>query len=197
MRKIKQVIVGFAVATVTVLTGASMAHGAIIDDPAHSVAFEQLATDFVKVRNVPAEQYPQFIADNPEWIEEVGERLDAFLADLPEEERAGVLRQLMNRNPLQRAGSLSDYFHSHIYHVRGGWNTYSLDPVLSVRLWGPSMEAAWSALAAYYSPIANDNGSLWNQYKCHWDLVVEKVWDIERGRPLVSYPATLAALCNP
>lgn len=32
---------------------------------------------------------------------------------------------------------------------------------------------------------------------CATDLFVESDWDIERGRPNVSYATTLAKLCNP
>jgi len=196
MRKISKSIIALFVA-IFALSATTPAFASENQDAVSTASFDQLVVDFNRVRNVPSNQYSEFIAENGAWIDEVSVRLDEFLATVPEHERAEVMRTLMSRSPLQRAASLSDYFHSHVYHVRGGYNTYSLDPVLSVRLWGPSMEAAWKALAAYYSPIANDNGSLWNQYKCHWDLVFENIWDIERGRPLVSYAATLAALCNP
>ncbi|MFV0331340.1 MAG: DUF2599 domain-containing protein [Dysgonomonas sp.] len=32
---------------------------------------------------------------------------------------------------------------------------------------------------------------------CHFDAFIEADWDIEKGRPNVSYLDTLLALCNP
>lgn len=76
-----------------------------------------------------------------------------------------------------------------------------MDPKLSVRLLGSVMQAAWQELGNNYSGIRNDNGSLWNQYRCHWDYdafgIVAGIWDLEVGRPVIPYEDMFAARCNP
>lgn len=99
------------------------------------------------------------------------------------------------------SSNLDEYFTYVEYHKRGGYWTYSMDPKLSVRLLGSVMQAAWQELGNNYSGIRNDNGSLWNQYRCHWDYdafgIVAGIWDLEVGRPVIPYEDMFAARCNP
>lgn len=70
-------------------------------------------------------------------------------------------------------------------------------PKLSTRLLRPVCSNGWDALAAAYYGIRNDNGSLSDQYWCHFDAFIEAGWDIEEGCPNVGYIQTVLALCNP
>jgi len=56
-----------------------------------------------------------------------------------------------------------------------------MDPKVSTRLLRPYMDAGWSELAGIYYYIQNDDGSLWNQYLCHWDFFGGITWDIYRA----------------
>lgn len=164
--------------------------------------FEYLKGAIETIDAVPSEEINQYIEDNREWIDEIGVRLDAYLETIPEEQQHDTITRLLGGNPMARlSGNLDEYFNSVVYHYRGGYWTYSLDPKWSVRLWGPTMEAAWAELGNNYSGIRNDNGSLWNQYRCHWDYdvlgLIAGDWDLEVGRPLVPYSDMFAARCNP
>ena len=59
----------------------------------------------------------------------------------------------------------------------------------------------WAELEDHYYGIRNDNGSLWNQYRCHWDYdafgIVAGTWDLEVGRPVIDYSEMFGVLCNP
>jgi len=201
MRKMGQALAALVLAVTATISGATMAYASVDDDPTSSSSFEQLMLDFARVRSVPQDQYFQFKAENRDWIDEVGVRLDDFLSGIPEYEHDAIILTLMGGNRLQRRDSVDDYFHSHQYHYRNGYWTYSVDPKLGVRLWRPTMEAGWSALAGIYYGIANDNGSLWRQYLCHWDYdafgVIAGIWDLEVGRPIVSDWDMLVSMCNP
>lgn len=63
------------------------------------------------------------------------------------------------------------------------------------------MEAAWDELKRVYVAIRQDNGSMWNQYECHWDYdvfgAVAGSWDLEVGRPIVSDSEMFKSRCNP
>lgn len=63
------------------------------------------------------------------------------------------------------------------------------------------LKAGWSELKRNYSGIRNDNGSMWRQYKCHFDYDVAGAlagsWDLEVGRPIVSEAKMIATRCNP
>ncbi|MDD3393230.1 MAG: DUF2599 domain-containing protein [Anaerotignum sp.] len=164
--------------------------------------FEYLKGAIETIDAVPSEEINQYIEDNREWIDEIGVRLDAYLETIPEEQQHDTITRLLGGNPMARlSGNLDEYFNSVVYHYRGDYWTYSLDPKWSVRLWGPTMEAAWAELGNNYSGIRNDNGSLWNQYRCHWDYdvlgLIAGDWDLEVGRPLVPYSDMFAARCNP
>lgn len=127
--------------------------------------------------------------------------MDIYLATVSEEEKNAVITQLLGGNPYSRSGNLDEYFSYTEEHIRNDYLTYSMDPKWAVRLWRPTMEAAWAELEDAYSGIRNDNGSLWNQYLCHWDYdafgIVAGIWDLEVGRPLIDYSDMFAALCNP
>lgn len=163
--------------------------------------FEYLKNAIQKIDAVSSQEINQYIEENREWIDDVGERLNAYLETIPEDEQHDVITFLMGGNPNARSNNLDEYFNSYIFHKRGDYWTYSLDPKWSVRLWGPTMQAAWSELGTVYYGIRNDNGSLWNQYKCHWDYdafgLIAGEWDLEVGRPVIPYEDMFAALCNP
>jgi len=163
--------------------------------------FEYLKSAIETVNSIPESEIEQFIEDNQEWIDEIGERLDAYLENIPEDEQNDEVTKLMGGNPLSRSGNLDKYFKSTKYHKRGGYWTYTMSPKWGVRLWGPTMKAGWEELGKTYSGIRNDNGSLWNQYRCHWDYdvfgLVAGEWDLEEGRPVIAYSGMFAALCNP
>lgn len=169
--------------------------------------FQYLQNAINKIDAIPSDEINQYLKENREWIDEVGVRLDSYLATIPEEQHTSTITRLLagnnksNKLSASLSGNLDEYFNSVKYHYRGGYWTYSLDPKWSVRLWGPTMEAAWEELGSVYSGVRNDNGSLWNQYKCHYDFdilgLIAGDWDLEEGRPLVSYADTVKALCNP
>jgi len=94
-------------------------------------------------------------------------------------------------------GLISDYFNSCTYHYRSGYYTYSMEPKLSTRLLRPVCSNGWDALADAYDGIQNDNGSLSDQYWCHFEAFIEADWDIEEGCPNVGFLQTVLALCNP
>jgi hypothetical protein len=161
--------------------------------------FEQLKADITKIESlVNHDNFQEFYKQNKEWIRDINIRLEKYMANIPKDQRAIVMNELRGEDPYSITG-VSDYFYYTEYHLRGGFWTYSLDPKLPVRLWGPSAQAGWEALAGiyYYIAMSPPGSSLHDQYWCHFDLVFADIWDIERGRPDVSYFDTLAALCNP
>lgn len=160
---------------------------------------EQLKVDFEIINNVPSDQQEEFIENNQEWIRDVEVRLESYLSDIPKEEQEAAILILLGGDPTQRNNG-NYYFNSHRFHMRNGYNTYSMDPTLTTRLFRPNMEAGWAFLQREYRGtfISNDDNRLWNQYLCHWDLLVERVWDIEWERPrAVDYGTTITNLCNP
>ena len=163
--------------------------------------FDYLKNAIETINAVPALEADQFIEANREWIDEVGERLDAYLEAIPADEKNDTITRLFGGNPLARSGNLDEYFSYTEYHYRNGYWTYSMDPKVAVRLWRPTMEAAWAELEDSYYGIRNDNGSLWNQYLCHWDYdafgIVAGTWELEGGRPGIDYSDMFGALCNP
>lgn len=163
--------------------------------------FEYLKSAIETINAVPAEEATQYVESNREWIDEVGTRLDTYLTTVPEDQQNDTITRLFGGNPMARAGNLDEYFNYVEYHYRNTYWTYSMDPKLSVRLWGPTMQAAWDELGSTYYGIRNDNGSLWNQYRCHWDYdafgIVAGIWDLEQGRPVIPYDDMFDALCNP
>jgi hypothetical protein len=163
--------------------------------------FEYLRAAIATVNAVPSEEINQYIADNREWIDDIGLRMDVYLLTIPEAQRNDTITRLMGGNPLTRSGNLDEYFNFTTYHYRGDYWTYSMNPKWGVRLWGPTMQAAWAELGIAYAGIRNDNGSLWNQYECHWNYdafgLLAGDWDLEVGRPIVSGFDMLTSLCNP
>lgn len=196
MKKVKKL--SCLVVAAFILLGNTIGVAAAVPQPSE---FEYLKNAIATINAVPVEDTNQYIEDNHEWIDEIGERLDAYVATIPEDEQNDMVTKLLGGNPLSRSGNLDEYFDYTEYHYRGGYWTYSMEPKLAVRLWKPTMVAAWEELEDSYYGIRNDNGSLWNQYLCHWDYdafgVVAGIWDLEQGRPLVDYSEMFAALCNP
>lgn len=195
MKKIKKV---FSLLLVVIMAITSTSTAFAISDLSENEPLserDQLQADIAVIESVGLDNLQEFYNQNKDWIEDVNNRLEAYLANIPVDQRDAVLKELRDGEFSARAAS--DYFTSYTYHYRSGWWTYSMTPKLSTRLLRPYAQAGWDELAAIYSGIRNDNGSLSNQYWCHFDLFVEADWDIEEGRPLVSYADTLLALCNP
>ncbi|WP_158586288.1 DUF2599 domain-containing protein [Oceanobacillus profundus] len=168
--------------------------------------FKYLKDAIETVDAVPSEERDQYLEDNRDWIDEVGVRLESYVESFPEGEQNDVVTRLLSDNAIGEieialSGNLDEYFNNVWTSTRGGYYTYSMEPKWSVRLWGPTMEAAWNELGRNYSGIRNDNGSLWNQYKCHWDYdvfgAVAGSWDLEVGRPIVSDWEMFTSRCNP
>lgn len=177
--------------------------------------FEDLRDAIATIDAVPTEEVDQYIEDNREWIDEIGVRLEAYLANFPEEQQNDVVNRLLSDDSMENnislfaeqnpylAGKLADYFYDAWFHFStgNGYWTYSMFPKTSVRLYGPTMQSAWTELGKHYNGIRNDNGSLWNQYKCHWDYDVFGLlagsWDLEDGRPIVSGTKMFTSGCNP
>lgn len=157
---------------------------------------EQLKADIALIEAVNPNDLKEFYNKNKEWIKDLNIRLEEYIADIPENQRDIILKELRGDGEYS-IRSISDYFNSHTFHLRNGYWTYSMTPKTSTRLLWSYAAAGWVELGRYYAGIRNDDGSLYNQYMCHFDLVVDPNWDIEVGRPLVSYSATLLALCNP
>lgn len=167
--------------------------------------FEYLRGAIKTIDAVPSEERNQYLEDNREWIDEIGVRLDAYLETIPEEQQNDEVKSLLSDsfmvNSLGLEGNLGEYFDDVWFHTRDGWSTYSMEPKWSVRLWEKTMKAAWTELGNNYKGIRNDNGSLWNQYKCHWNYdamgALAGSWDLEVGRPIVSEAQMIKTRCNP
>lgn len=174
---------------------------------------DKLKADIASVENVKVEDLQEFYKENQEWIEDVNTRLEEYLKDIPEDQKHSALREVLGSTTSEgqidstlgellgvaASGSVYDYFNSVQYHFRGGYWTYSMAPKTATRLWAPTCQAGWVALGTIFSGIRNaaPGSSLHDQYWCHFDALIEANWDIEVGRPDVSYLATLWALCNP
>lgn len=165
--------------------------------------FEYLKDAIETIDAVPAEEREQYLEDNREWIDEIGERLESYVESFPEEQKNYEVTRLISGDSVSPflLGNLDEYFNDVWTRSYGGYYTYSMEPKWSVRLWGPTMKAAWSELESSYAGIRTDNGSLWRQYKCHWDYdifgAVAGSWDLEKGRPIVSDSEMLKTRCNP
>ncbi|MFJ5564001.1 DUF2599 domain-containing protein [Lysinibacillus xylanilyticus] len=167
--------------------------------------FEYLRDAIDTIDAVPSEERSQYLEDNREWIDEIGVRLEDYLETIPEEQQNDVVKSLLSDNflinTLSLDGNLGEYFDDVWFHTRGGYDTYSMEPKWSVRLWESTMKAAWTELGKNYNGIRNDNGSLWNQYKCHWNYdamgALAGSWDLEVGRPIVSEAEMIRTRCNP
>ena len=72
-----------------------------------------------------------------------------------------------------------------------------MNPTLSTRLLRPVANNGWSALKNTYRGIRYDNGSLGDQYYCHFEAFIASNWDIEEGRPNVGLINTILEACNP
>lgn len=157
--------------------------------------YNQLKADIAVIENVELENLKEFYEENKDWLADVNSRLNSYIANVPESQQRSVLIELRDDMPATRG--IYDYFTSHTYHMRGGYWTYSMKPKMSTRLLSTYCRAGWRELSSIYYYIRTDTGSLSNQYWCHFDAFIESGWDIERGRPHVSYFNTLLALCNP
>lgn len=166
--------------------------------------FKFLKDAIATIDAVPSEERDQYMEDNREWIDEIGVRLESYVESFPEEEQNNVVDRLVSDSSMAQIalrGNLDEYFNDVWTRTYNGYYTYSMDPKWSVRLWGPTMQAAWDELESSYAGIRTDNGSLWRQYKCHWDYdifgAVAGSWDLEVGRPIVSDSEMFTSRCNP
>lgn len=158
--------------------------------------YEQLKDDIQKIESVDTDNIEEFYNENEPWIEDVNNRLEEYLGNIPEEERDYVLIGLRNNGPFTIFSPFT-YFNTLQYHFRGGYWTYSMTPKTSTRLLKSYADAGWRELQNFYSLIRSDNGSLEDQYYCHYYARIEADWDIELGRPNVGLAKTILALCNP
>ncbi len=169
---------------------------------------EQLLQDIALIESVDISDLKEFQNDNKKWIEDVNSRLENYISLVSDSKymRTTILKNLISESinkylleddNYMSSRSVSDYFNYNIYHFRNGYWTYSLQPKSSTRLLRYVAIEGWEELKGIYYAISIDGGSLYNQYMCHFDLVVEEDWDIERGRPHVLYFLTVLALCNP
>lgn len=159
-------------------------------------AYEQLKDDIQRVESIDRNNIEKFYNENEDWIEDVNNRLEGYLGNIPEDERDSVLLDLRNNGSFTLF-SPNTYFNTLQYHFRGGYWTYSMTPKTSTRLLKSYADAGWRELQDFYSLIRSDNGSLEDQYYCHYYARIEADWDIELGRPNVGLTRTIAALCNP
>lgn len=202
--KNKLKMVGIAALTTVMFLG-NFAPASAAKQTTNENEFEYLRGAMETIDAVPSEERNQYLEENQEWIDEIGVRLEAYLETFPEEQQNDEVDRLLSDDSMFQTfamqGNLPDYFDDVWFHTRNGWDTYSMYPKWSVRLYGPTMEAAWKELGVWYSGIRNDNGSLWNQYKCHWNYDVFGAlagsWDLERGRPIVSEAEMIRTRCNP
>ncbi|MFD2628018.1 DUF2599 domain-containing protein [Oceanobacillus kapialis] len=166
--------------------------------------FKYLKEAIETIDAVPSEEREKYMEENREWIDEIGVRLESYVESFPEEQQNDVVDRLLTDSSMAQIallGNLDEYFNDVWTRTYGGYYTYSMEPKWSVRLWGPTMRAAWDELESTYAGIRIDNGSLWRQYKCHWDYDVFGAlagsWDLEVGRPIVSDSEMFASRCNP
>jgi hypothetical protein len=190
--------------------------------------FDYLKNALSEIDSVPFGETDEYMEQNEKWIDEVGTRLDDYLAGFPAEKQDQIVKKLLNNdfsasetgvNTLKQTNvsnfsmstmsatatashNVSKYFNKTWYSSnRGGWKTYSMEPKWSVRLYGPTMKAGWTELGKKYSVIKKDKGSMYKQYKCHFDYDVFGAlagsWDIEVGRPIVSEATMIRTRCNP
>lgn len=189
--------------------------------------FDYLKNALSKIDSVPFEETDEYMEQNEEWIDEVGTRLDDYLAGYPSEQQDQIVKNLLNNDfsanetglstfkqsdfsnfsmstmsEAAASHNVSKYFNKTWYSPdRDGWKTYSMEPKWSVRLYGPTMKAGWTELGKKYSVIKNDKGSMYKQYNCHFDYDVFGAlagsWDIEVGRPIVSEAMMIRTRCNP
>lgn len=190
--------------------------------------FDYLKNALSEIDSVPFEETDEYMQQKEEWIDEIGTRLDDYLAGFPAEQQDQIVKNLLNNdfsanetglNTLKQTNiskfsmstmsatttashNVSKYFKKTWYSPnRDGWKTYSMEPKLSVRLYGPTMKAGWTELGKKYSVIKNDKGTMYKQYKCHFDYdafgAFAGSWDIEVGRPIVSEAMMIRTRCNP
>ena len=80
----------------------------------------------------------------------------------------------------------------------GGRSSLEVDPGPPPRRSADAESArtAWEAIVAA-DPRADQPG-MWEQFLCHAQFAIsKKVWHLEPWRPAMTYPQTVAALCNP
>jgi hypothetical protein len=197
---LKKLIALFLVAIMSFTTTSAFA----AEDTKVNKEFDKLQKDIEKIERVNPDNVEKFYKENKKWINDVNDRLDEYIADVPESEKEAELLKLRDGdnqfnsqldNQFSTFAVSSDYFNDHIFHLRGGMWTYSMEPKMSTRLLRPYASAGWNELTNYYSNI--DTNSLEDQYWCHFEAFIEADWDIEQGRPDVGLLKTIAAFCNP
>lgn len=166
-----------------------------MNDIQQTSEYQQLKEDITTINDVNPENIDEFYNENEEWVEDVNVRLESLLENMPQEDVDAVLIDLQSNGIT--LFSPYTYFTSLRYHYRGGYWTYSMRPKTSTRLVKSYADAGWRELRNFYSLIRNDNGSLRDQYYCHYYARIEANWDIEVGRPNVGLARTIAAGCNP
>lgn len=161
---------------------------------------DQLKADIKKIESVKLDNLHKFKTENEKWIKDVNTRLEEYLEDIPKDKRDNVLRELRGETTgVVGVTAVSDYFTSYSYHYRNGYMTYSMTPKTSTRVLRPYCQAGWVELGKAYTAIAQSaaGSSLHDQYWCHFEALIESDWDIEEGRPDVSFLKTIQKLCNP
>ena len=76
---------------------------------------DQLKADIAEIESVDLNDLQEFYNQNKDWIEDVNTRLEEYMADIPEDQRDTVLKELRGDNPYARAAS--DYFDTYTYHI--------------------------------------------------------------------------------
>lgn len=167
--------------------------GTVESAVSYDAIFEELKSDFEIIDQIEEDSAQEFYENNTDWIEDVNSKLENYLAAYPESERSGIIAKLMNINPMSRAywGNFNWYNQG----MRGGYWSFNMSPKMSTRLLRSVAEEGWNEIARSYN--LHGNQSLYNQYMCHFDAFIESEWNIEAGRPNVSYAETIRKLCNP
>lgn len=156
-----------------------------------------LKKDMAIIQEIENNDVQKFYNDKKDWVENVNNRLEAYLEGMTTEQKSVAIAELLGSNSVSTRSSLTTYFTLASYTWRDGYHTYNIIPKENTRLLKSVAESGWDALASVYSGIANDNGSLHDQYLCHWYGYFEYEWNIEEGRPNVGFAATVLAGCNP
>lgn len=71
-----------------------------------------------------------------------------------------------------------------------------MEPKMSTRMIRLIALDGWNELEDIYGELGSHGSGLFDQYFCHFDAFIESEWNIEKGRPDVSYLSTIRALCN-
>ncbi|QNK89837.1 hypothetical protein H7992_09400 [Sporosarcina sp. resist] len=79
---------------------------------------DQLKKDISKIDNVSSEELEDFQKENKEWIADVNNRLDEYIADVPEGEKEAELLKLLDvENQFGTMSAVSAHFHDHNFQL--------------------------------------------------------------------------------